>query len=255
MRGRWGLALTALLLLGGCGRREAAAPPGEPPREEVPAADHLREDRLLVGETSCTIRRVGVDLDWPDAGPVLDRVEVYLEGDRSAPAQTFADFRGDAAPPLNGELLAEDLNFDGWTDFRIFRMDYRGNETWYCWLWDPAAAFFYDEALSGLRNPVWVPGETCVYTAAYAGMGGSAHAVYGWEDGAFVCLRAFAVTVHYLEPPFAVEAVYSVRREGGLQAEWTWRGDASGAAPGDPLVPPEADAFLEQVTPPEHTGQ
>lgn len=227
------LALAALLL-SGCG--QAPAPPEAPPL--------LREDPLPVGETAGTLRRFGAAVSWEEQ-PVLDRVEVRWDGH----VQTFDGFQGDGAPPLDGELRAEDLNFDGWTDFRIFSGSYRGNEGWHCWLWDPeAGAFAYDAALSGLRNPVWVPEEGCIYTAAYAGLGGAALAVYGWEDGAPVCLRSFDQVIRYLDPPFGVEASYSVRRDGELREAWSWRGDAPG--PDDALLPPEAEAYLKLVTPP-----
>lgn len=258
--GLWIMLLLCAGLLSACGQAEPAAPAASAPElsaaaDVQPAAPPVdrglaRETRLAIGEETYTIRRIGTDEGDP-WDPTVDTVEIYRGEDLNGPVQVFPDFRGDGTPPLDGELRVEDLNFDGWPDFRLFNCRHRGNECWYCWLWDPEAdAFTYAADFSQLSNCVWNQEEQVVYTADSCGLAGARYSVYSWEGSQLVCLRQFELSVDMYEPPHTVENRFYVRQDGELRLEREWHGAAGEW--GESLVAPEAAPFLA-LTQPEET--
>lgn len=237
-----------MALLTGCGQTAAAeatdhAPPADEP-VSPPETEYVREDDIIIGEDTYTIRRLGVDdpyMKWP----VLDTVEICRNGDLSKPVQVFTDFTYDAEPPLDGALLMEDLNFDGWPDFRIFGYQARIGSGWFYWCWDPQTEeFVLHKEMEDVFSPVVDQAEQTIYSSQLYGIGGFHFSAHQWENGALVEARRFSA--EWDEDHFINR--WYVRRDGNLRLAQEWRvGD--GEILTDHLVAPEAEEYLVLARP------
>lgn len=126
---------TVLLLAASAIQQKAAAPP-QPARE-------------LALSISPALPKYSFHFKWSDDDgvSVVDSIDVFT-GDSTQPLQTLSDDCEMAETPLkpddaNSWFMAEDLNFDGYSDIlmRTFQ-GATGNEGYCVWLFDPKARKF-----------------------------------------------------------------------------------------------------------------
>lgn len=248
-------AALPLFLLAGCGQAapvESVPLPETPPAETASAeleqalpetADrYVQEDEITVGTDTYTIRRMGADSESFDIWPVLDTVEAYRNGDFSVPVQVFTDFTFDTNAPVDGEFVVEDLNFDGWPDFRIFAFQARIGSGWFCWCWDPETeGFVLRQEMENIISPVADQAEQTIYSSRSYGLGGFQFSTYQWEDGALMETQCFAVM---WDGDRLVDRWY-VRRDGELCLEKEWYVEDRG----DTMVVPEAEPYWALAQP------
>lgn len=248
-----------LLLLSSCGQSTSPlqevldetvsikAKPSEPEQamSETTTNVYIQEDDVTVGLEQYTIRRIGADSTYFFDRPILDTVEVYRNGDFSAPTQIFQDFTYDSEAPVNGEFIVEDLNFDGWPDFRIFAYQSRIGSGWFYWCWNPdTEEFVLQQEMENILTPVVNQAEQTIYSSELYGLGGFSFSTFRWEDGTLVETQCFSVV---WDGDRLVNRWY-IRRDGVLHIEKEWYvGDWKEY--GDSLVVPEAETYLDSVRP------
>lgn len=81
-----------------------------------------------------------------------------------------------------GNLTAQDMDFDGYTDFSVPDSQNEGRSL--CWLWDRNIhTFVFSSPLSALPDPVFVPAEKTIYSVKRVTSQYSIETAYQWIDG------------------------------------------------------------------------
>ena len=94
---------------------------------------------------------------------------------------------------LQGYLIAEDMNFDGYTDFRLMEFPTAGPNTyWYFWLYDPHTGTFYrsmEYEDSNLVSPEFDQDNKTIICFHRDGMGIYGTEYYFIENGHLLLVR------------------------------------------------------------------
>ncbi|SCM81988.1 exported hypothetical protein [uncultured Sporomusa sp.] len=114
-----------------------------------------------------------------------DRIAVYQEGKTQSLLQEIP-YNAAILPELadSERVVAEDMNFDGYLDFKIASSQGSANAYYSCWLWDPKSGnFVLHEELSRLVSPAFNPDVKTVYSFTHISAADSEEATYVWKDG------------------------------------------------------------------------
>ncbi|MBN2587725.1 MAG: hypothetical protein JXA64_05900 [Candidatus Fermentibacteraceae bacterium] len=110
---------------------------------------------------------------------------------------------------VNGYLVAEDMNFDGYADLRLMESPSAGpNTCWYYWLFHPETGTFLRADIweeTGLVSPSFDPGEGVITSFHRDGGGFYGTEYYRVEDNVPVLVRS--ETTEYISPDSAVTTV------------------------------------------------
>ena len=191
---------------------------------EAPVSDTINEQ--LVDSERASIDSIGIEIGDSAASPGLTLCTLSVHSDRE-PFEISLYWVGspDAAPgfrkahtlttkpldeggitvfdglesnyyensELQGYLIAEDMNFDGYTDFRLMESPTAGPNTyWYFWLYDPDTGTFYrsmEYEDSNLVSPEFDQDNKTIICFHRDGMGiyGTEH--YFVENGHLLLVR------------------------------------------------------------------
>lgn len=182
------LAVIAVLLAAGCGGDPEPAPAETIPETTVPPVEPPDPlDLSSPGLTACTIAVAPGGPEWeislfwtgePDAAGGFHRIHtVSIRKMDGSEGQTFVGLEADInnVMDLSGYLVAEDMDFDGYTDFRLMEFPTAGPNTyWLFWLYDPAASAFRRASEwedLGLVSPEFIPEENMVRSFSRDGYG------------------------------------------------------------------------------------
>jgi hypothetical protein len=105
--------------------------------------------------------------------------------------QSFPWIELPAAPPMleHAVFIVEDLNFDGYSDFRVITGYYvNGAQTDYdCYLWNPTAVkFLKDTVISGAMGLYVNKEKKIIHSHWRYGFESMGHCVYQWQQDRFV---------------------------------------------------------------------
>lgn len=188
-----------LLLLTACGAQppQASATPAPVPTAApaaVPTAAPETADPNFLGsaELACGTRLVR--LEWYENGGESEHVTVrgtVTDSARpDAPPQTFEDTADEYG---EGLAFAEDVNFDGETDFYYLRAAGSVNRYYTFWLWDAQAGEFVEcPALGDFSLPVFHADTQLVSTHVHDSAETFTDNIYRWQDGGLAALRTLA---------------------------------------------------------------
>ena len=182
------LAVLAVLPAAGCGGEPESVPAETvPDTTALPVEPPHSPDLSSPGITACSIAVTPGGPEWeislmwsdqPDAAQGFRSIHTVcvrmLDGTED---QTFTDLEANInnVMDLSGYLVTEDMDFDGYTDFRLMEFPTAGPNTyWLFWLYDPAASAFR-RALEwenlGLVSPEFIPGDNMIRTFSRDGYG------------------------------------------------------------------------------------
>lgn len=195
MRIKMSVLAGLLLLLTACGAPapQATATPTPVPTATPTAAPETADPNFLgSAELVCGTRQVR--LEWYENGEEFEHVTVRGTVTDSArpgtPPQTFEDRANEY---VEGLAFAEDVNFDGETDFYYLRSAGSVNRYYTFWLWDAQAGEFAAcPALGELSLPVFDAGTQLVRTHVHESAETFTDSVWRWQDGGLVTLRTLA---------------------------------------------------------------
>ncbi len=200
--------LSIMIIFSGCGEEPDAEvrDDHQVEYESAPIDSMGIESAASPGLTQCTLsvhsdlEPFEISLYWvgpPDADP----------GFRLAHTLTAAPLGGDSVvvfdglesnyyenSELQGYLIADDMNFDGYTDFRLMQFPTAGpNTCWYFWLFDPdTGSFFrsmeYEE--SSLVSPEFDQDNKTIKCFHRDGMGIYGTEYYFVEEGHLLLVRS-----------------------------------------------------------------
>ncbi len=110
---------------------------------------------------------------------------------------------------IQGYLIREDMNFDGYTDFRLMESPSAGPNTyWYFWLFDPETRTFqraiaFEE--SNLVSPQFMQDDKLIMCFHRDGMGEYGREYYTCENDLPILIRS--VQIEYSEPDSSLVTV------------------------------------------------
>lgn len=94
------------------------------------------------------------------------------------------------------QLICEDMNFDGYTDFRLSSSAGNVNSFYYCWLWDmQSKTFKYYFPLSAISTPVFNKETKEVISTNKSSASRYDKVTYKWIDGEITLQKHELVTV------------------------------------------------------------
>ena len=152
------MLLFTLALLSSCGEAPDTAATNEQlvERELAPVDSIGIDSAASSGLTLCTLsvhsdqESFEISLYWvgpPDAAPGFRQAHTLtLKSTENGSVTVFDGLESNyyENSVLQGYLIAEDMNFDGYTDFRLMESPTAGPNTyWYFWLFDPDTGTFY----------------------------------------------------------------------------------------------------------------
>jgi len=135
---------------------------GLPGTECVAQGEVLREVSATVHPDLPAVRLV-LQGSVDGATATIERIDVYF-GPKTEPAQVIA-VGGATAPDVGGAgFILEDMNFDGYADFRVQAFVPAGPNTPYLyWLYDPASGGFKpNRTLEEIASPTFHPAERVI---------------------------------------------------------------------------------------------
>lgn len=183
-------AIPLSIVLSGCG----GTPDNDVIPEQAEGQEHILFDASAAspGLTVCTLSVHGtlecfeISLYWvgpPDAPPGFRRAHTLVispMGEDTAMVFDGLDASYHESLDTQGYLVSEDMNFDGYTDFRLMEFPTAGPNTyWYFWLFNPDSGTFFRSAEyegSNLVSPEFIQDEKMIRCFHRDGMG-----IYGTE--------------------------------------------------------------------------
>lgn len=135
---------------------------------------------------------------------IYGKLFLYFQDDRIAIKDEFKEIKfvldaegySPAASSEGGiQLIAEDMNFDGYTDFRLPSSVGNVNSFYYCWLWDMnARTFKYYYPLSAISSPVFNKDTKEVVSTNRSSATHYDVSTYTWIDGQLTIQKHESVT-------------------------------------------------------------
>ena len=202
-------------LLSSCGEAPGTAATNDQPveRELVPVDSIGIEEGGITepstaspGLTLCTLsvhsdyEPFEISLYWvgpPDAAPGFRQTHtltVKSQGDGKVTVFDGLESNYYENSVLQGYLITEDMNFDGYTDFRLMESPTAGPNTyWYFWLFDPETGTFYRSGEfedSSLVSPEFDQDNRTIICFHRDGMGMYGTEYYFIEDGHLLLVKS-----------------------------------------------------------------
>ncbi len=178
--GRYIPILLALLFLTGCEGEQASTAASTPtPPPALAAAETVSTLELEVGSDAPAFRLELVRTGEP--GEL--QVDIYQGKGANGPIQQFMEWAPDCQLT---ELTAEDVNFDGYTDFHfLVNTGTQGEEYSAYYVWDPAGGQFVPDpyGLNDILNGRFYPLHREVISVT---QGGERWTYYQYEDGGLI---------------------------------------------------------------------
>lgn len=206
-----------------------------------PEADApFRQEAFAVGDLQVTLEILPLwDIEFSIFSPCFLAAGAVTGPDGQA-VQTFADRVWGPA----FHITVEDMDFDGWPDFRYEFGDFTYNWTESCWRYEPAAGLFRkDPVLSGLSMPRFDPERREVWSGERSMGFDWEQRCFRWVDGRLTVLRTLSA---HMEPAGLTLTVTDAQR-GPAAVLWqvTMPDFPDRFFAGDP----EAEAFLASLDP------
>ncbi len=200
--------LLIMIILSGCGEEPDAEVANEHrvEHESAPVDSIGIDSAASPGLTQCTLsvhsdlEPFEISLYWvgpPDAAKGFRRTHTLTVSQLGEDTMNiFDDLEANCYDSivLQGYLIAEDMNFDGYTDFRLMESPSAGpNTCWYFWLFDPETGIFcrsreYEE--SNLVSPEFIQEDRMIMCFHRDGMGIYGTEYYIIENGHLLLIRA-----------------------------------------------------------------
>ncbi len=123
---------------------------------------------------------------------IYGKMKLYFQDGKIAIKDEFGDLKfvldAEGYSPSSEEdgiqLTAEDMNFDGYTDFRLPSSLGNVNSFYYCWLWDMSAKTFkYYPPLSAICSPVFNKNTKEIVSTNRSSAARYDVTTYKWIDG------------------------------------------------------------------------
>lgn len=123
---------------------------------------------------------------------IYGKMKLYFQDGKIAIKDEFGDLKfvldAEGYSPSSEEdgiqLTAEDMNFDGYTDFRLPSSLGNVNSFYYCWLWDMSAKTFkYYPPLSAICSPVFNKSTKEIVSTNRSSAARYDVTTYKWIDG------------------------------------------------------------------------
>lgn len=228
----------------------SSAPPASTP-EPIPTPPADVDYKVQEGDDLYTVRLRGTlgDYIWFENYPILGSVDIYKNGDFTAPVQTLdniyneVDLLEGRTIPFNQEVTVQDVNFDGWPDFFYLSFGYRIPQ-YGAFLWNPVSERF--ESYPDLPPYVTVDPEKKLLFGLCGGAWGYTQSAHRWTDGSLERWMEFSAGTD------GEGALYNrfVRWENGEEVESKeWHGEAP-VATGWRILP-GAEPYEALTRPPE----
>lgn len=123
---------------------------------------------------------------------IYGKMKLYFQDEKIAIKDEFGDLKfvldaegySPASEEAGIQLIAEDMNFDGYTDFRLPSSLGSVNSFYYCWLWDMGAkTFTYYSPLSAICSPVFNKDTKEIVSTNRSSAARYDVTTYKWIDG------------------------------------------------------------------------
>lgn len=134
---------------------------------------------------------------------IYGKLTLYYQDEKIAMRDEFKetkfvlDAEGYSPTPSDGgiQLTCEDMNFDGYTDFRLPSSLGNVNSFFYCWLWDMSARTFkYYSPLSAISSPVFNKDTKEIISTNRSSAAQYDVTTYKWVDGQLSVQKHESVT-------------------------------------------------------------
>lgn len=144
------------------------------------------------GETE---RRVTVSVfgKLEENGWICDHIAVRTRGGNYALAVMYFDFEPMLSHKEDFGFEWEDMNFDGFPDFRMIANEGNANIYYKCWLWDNREQEFAEEPqLSELSSPEFLSDKQLIFSHNRSSAIDMAEEYYRWRDNALEKVSSFS---------------------------------------------------------------
>ena len=194
-------ALTLVLGFSACKRgkngdettaRESTAVEESTTSEETTAETTTETDSTTEPEKKFVFNEGKARVIGEMSSEIYGKMKLYFQDGKIAIKDEFGDLKfvldAEGYSPSSEEdgiqLTAEDMNFDGYTDFRLPSSLGNVNSFYYCWLWDMSAKTFkYYPPLSAICSPVFNKNTKEIVSTNRSSAARYDVTTYKWIDG------------------------------------------------------------------------